>query len=255
MMRRVISAKSYRDDDGRNSVLAPNNAIDQSAAAVTTLRLASETDICGMGGSIDEASAKGQPFRANGDAVERGPPDGALALAALGVVYGDIGTSPLYAFKQCFHAPHALAPTAENVLGVLSLIVWSLVLVVSVKYLLFILRADNRGEGGIVALVALLNPWRSPPGTRRYILMMMGLFGAALLYGDGTITPAISVLSAVEGVEVATPTLHRYVLGSRPPSSLASSRSRTGEPPELAISSDQSCFCGSSCWECSASRA
>jgi KUP system potassium uptake protein len=164
------------------------------------------------GGSIDAGSDARPAARLDSDGAEHGPPDRMLALAALGVVYGDIGTSPLYAFKQCFHAPQALPPTAENVLGVLSLIVWSLFLVVSVKYLAFILRADNRGEGGIVALVALLNPWRSPPGTRRHALMMMGLFGAALLYGDGTITPAISVLSAVEGVEVATPTLGRYVV-------------------------------------------
>jgi hypothetical protein len=124
----------------------------------------------------------------------------ALSIAALGVVYGDIGTSPLYALKQCFHPIRGIAATPENVLGVLSLIVWSLIVVVSIKYLLFILKADNKGEGGIIALVALLNPWRSMPGSQRHILMLMGLFGAALLYGDGTITPAISVLSAVEGL-------------------------------------------------------
>ncbi len=127
-----------------------------------------------------------------------------LSIAALGVVYGDIGTSPLYALKQCFHGAHGVVSSPENVLGVLSMIVWSLILVVSVKYLLFILRADNKGEGGIIALVALLNPWRSAPGSRRYVLMLLGLFGASLLYGDGTITPAISVLSAVEGLTVAT---------------------------------------------------
>ena len=128
----------------------------------------------------------------------------ALSLAALGVVYGDIGTSPLYALKQCFHGSHGIAASPENVLGVVSLIVWSLVFVVSIKYLLFILQADNKGEGGIIALVALLNPWRAAPGSQRHVLMIMGLFGAALLYGDGTITPAISVLSAVEGLTLGT---------------------------------------------------
>ncbi len=134
------------------------------------------------------------------------------ALAGLGVVYGDIGTSPLYAFKQCFHGPYGVAPTAENVLGVLSLIVWALTLIVSIKYMLFILRADNRGEGGIIALVALLNPWRAAPGSLRHVLMLLGLFGAALLYGDGTITPAISVLSAVEGLKIATSAFDPFVL-------------------------------------------
>ena len=104
----------------------------------------------------------------------------------------------------------------ENVLGVLSLIFWSLILVVSLKYLLFILRADNRGEGGILALMALIHPEHSPtpasPGRRRTILVMMGLFGAALLYGDGMITPAISVLSAVEGLRIATPVFEPYVI-------------------------------------------
>ncbi len=136
----------------------------------------------------------------------------ALSLAALGVVYGDIGTSPLYALKECFNAAHGVAPTPENVLGVLSLIVWSLILVVSVKYLLFVLKADNKGEGGIIALVALLNPWRVAPGSLRHVLMLMGLFGAALLYGDATITPAISVLSAVEGLKVAAPVFDDYVV-------------------------------------------
>lgn len=135
-----------------------------------------------------------------------------LSIAALGVVYGDIGTSPLYALKQCFNRIHGIAPTGDNVLGILSLIVWSLILVVSVKYLLFILKADNKGEGGIIALVALLNPWRVAPGSLRHVLLLMGLFGAALLYGDATITPAISVLSAVEGLQVAAPAFEPYVL-------------------------------------------
>jgi KUP system potassium uptake protein len=143
----------------------------------------------------------------------QGSPMWKVTLAALGVVYGDIGTSPLYALRECFHGPHAVAPTPGNVLGVLSLIVWSLVVVVSIKYLVFILRADNRGEGGILALLALVVP--GPAGRGRIgtaVLVMLGLFGAALLYGDGVITPAISVLSALEGLEVATPAFQRWVL-------------------------------------------
>jgi KUP system potassium uptake protein len=125
------------------------------------------------------------------------------ALAALGVVYGDIGTSPLYALKECFAPEYGVAPTAANVLGVLSLIFWSLNFVVSLKYLTFIMQADNRGEGGIMALLALLHPRHRDRRTRR-LLVGLALFGAALLYGDGVITPAISVLGAVEGIEVAS---------------------------------------------------
>jgi KUP system potassium uptake protein len=135
-----------------------------------------------------------------------------LSIGALGVVYGDIGTSPIYAFRECFFGGGHVAPDPANVLGVLSLIVWSLILVISIKYLVFVMRADNHGEGGIIALVALLNPWKAKPGTGRYALMMLGLFGGALLYGDGTITPAISVLSAIEGLDVATPEFHPYIL-------------------------------------------
>ena len=127
-----------------------------------------------------------------------------LALAALGVVYGDIGTSPLYALKECFNPEHGLAPTRENVMGVMSLVFWAMNFVVSFKYITFVLKADNRGEGGILALLALVRP-RGKPGTRRRaVLVGAGLFGAALLYGDGIITPAISVLGAVEGLTVAT---------------------------------------------------
>ena len=135
-----------------------------------------------------------------------------LALAALGVVFGDIGTSPIYALRQCFYGLERVSPTPPNVFGILSLIIWALVLVVSVKYLLFVMRANNKGEGGIAALVALLNPWRSKRGSQRYVLMLLGLFGAALLYGDGSITPAISVLSAVEGLKVAAPGIEPYVI-------------------------------------------
>jgi KUP system potassium uptake protein len=131
----------------------------------------------------------------------------ALSLGALGVVYGDIGTSPLYALKECFAPEYGIAPTQANVLGILSLIFWSLNFVVSFKYLIFIMRAHNRGEGGIMALLALLHPRQDTAGSRRW-LVVLGLFGAALLYGDGVITPAISVLGAVEGLGVATPALH-----------------------------------------------
>jgi KUP system potassium uptake protein len=135
-----------------------------------------------------------------------------LSLLALGVVYGDIGTSPLYALRECFGVHHPLAVTLPNILGVLSLIFWSLILVISLKYLVFILRADNKGEGGILALTALVTPVRASATGRRRLLVILGLFGAALLYGDGMITPAISVLSAVEGLKVATPFFNPFVI-------------------------------------------
>jgi KUP system potassium uptake protein len=135
-----------------------------------------------------------------------------LSLTALGVVYGDIGTSVLYSVRESFHQTHGIAPGRENVLGVLSLIFWSLLLVISVKYAVFVLRADNRGEGGILALTALVSPVVTPKRNSRWLLVMLGLFGTALLYGDGMITPVISVLGAVEGLEVATPVLKPYVI-------------------------------------------
>ncbi|MES2124245.1 MAG: potassium transporter Kup [Gemmatimonadota bacterium] len=145
---------------------------------------------------------------------DRTPPTGkalaGLSLAALGVVYGDIGTSPLYALKECFGGPHAVALTHDNVLGVLSLIFWSLNFVVSFKYIGLVMRADNRGEGGILALVALVRPGGHAKG--RGFILIVGLFGAALLYGDGVITPAISVLGAVEGLKVATPIFEHWVI-------------------------------------------
>ncbi|MEY2560850.1 MAG: system potassium uptake protein [Verrucomicrobiota bacterium] len=132
-----------------------------------------------------------------------------LCLASLGIVYGDIGTSPLYALRECFYGEHALPPSPANVLGVLSLILWSLILIISVKYLILILRADNRGEGGILALATLVT---DVVGRHGKFLLLLGLFGAALLYADGMITPAISVLSAVEGLHVATPLFDPYVV-------------------------------------------
>ena len=135
-----------------------------------------------------------------------------LTLTALGVVYGDIGTNPLFALRECFFGTHPFPPTPENVLGILSLIFWSLVAIISGKYLLFVMKADNRGEGGILALLALLVPKEEASLGKRRVLLWVGLFGAALLYGDGVITPAISILSAVEGVKVATPALERLVV-------------------------------------------
>ena len=136
-----------------------------------------------------------------------------MSLGAIGVVYGDIGTSPLYAFREAFVAAGDLAVSRDSVLGVLSLIFWALVLVVSVKYLVFVMRADNHGEGGIMALTALITGGRNVAGRgARWGLIMVGLFGTALLYGDGAITPAISVLAAVEGLEVSTPSLEPFVI-------------------------------------------
>jgi KUP system potassium uptake protein len=136
-----------------------------------------------------------------------------VAIGALGVVYGDIGTSPLYAFRECFAGAHAMAPTPANVLGLLSLFFWALTFVVSIKYLVFVTRADNHGEGGVLALMSLLLPTDEAQRTRRtFVFVLLGLFGAALLYGDGVITPAISVLSAVEGLEVATSALQPVVI-------------------------------------------
>jgi KUP system potassium uptake protein len=142
-----------------------------------------------------------------------------LTVTALGVVYGDIGTSVLYALKECFFSPHhAVPPTHDNVLGVLSLIIYALLLVISIKYVAIVMRADNQGEGGVLALTALI-PGRAgaaPAGARlargRPILIALGIFGTALLYGDGMITPAISVLGAVEGLEVVTPLFRPYVV-------------------------------------------
>lgn len=137
---------------------------------------------------------------------------GTLALAALGVVFGDIGTSPIYAFRESFHPAYGIEVSSANVLGVLSLIFWSLILVISVKYLVLVMRADNRGEGGIIALTALVSPPGEAATGRRWLLVLVGLFGAALLYGDSMITPAISVLSAIEGLQVATPLFSPYVI-------------------------------------------
>ncbi len=136
-----------------------------------------------------------------------------LSLGALGVVFGDIGTSPLYALRECFHGESSLPVTHDNILGILSLVFWALILVISLKYVLYVMRADNRGEGGVLALMALAHPKPSMEGRDpRRFLIFLGLFGAALLYGDGVITPAISVLSAVEGLQISTPGLAPFVV-------------------------------------------
>ena len=146
-------------------------------------------------------------------ARERSPREmAALSLGALGIVYGDIGTSPLYAIRSCVSGAHAVAATPENVYGILSLVAWSLVLVVALKYLVFVLRADNQGEGGVLALFAMLTPSQAKAGRGLAVLLMMGLFGAGLLYGDGVITPVISILSAMEGLGVRMPAFEPAVV-------------------------------------------
>ena len=135
-----------------------------------------------------------------------------MSLGALGIVYGDIGTSPLYSLRECFHGAHGVPPTHANVLGVLSLVFWALIIVVTLKYHVYVLRMDNRGEGGILALMGLVHKESGKQTGFRRLIVPLGLFGAALLYGDGIITPAISVLSAVEGLEVATPAFTKFVV-------------------------------------------
>jgi KUP system potassium uptake protein len=135
-----------------------------------------------------------------------------MALSALGVVYGDIGTSPLYALKESFHHTHNITLSQGNIFGILSLIFWSLIIVISLKYLRYVLKANNNGEGGILALTALVTPKTDKQANKRINLIRLGLFGTALLYGDGMITPAISVLSAVEGLELITPVFSPYII-------------------------------------------
>ncbi len=137
----------------------------------------------------------------------------ALTLAALGVVFGDIGTSPLYTMKEVFSVGHHPVPlNAANMFGILSLIVWALIMVVSIKYIAFIMRADNRGEGGIMALLALASRNAEGNPKRQHAIMLLGILGACMFYADGMITPAISVLSAIEGLELAAPVLHPMIV-------------------------------------------
>jgi len=154
------------------------------------------------------------PQRGHADEHPTGKRLAILSLTALGIVYGDIGTSPLYAFKDGFNGPHGFPPTHENVYGVLSLITWALILIVSVKYLALIMRADNRGEGGMMSLLALVlqQERRDEDRGKRAVLVLLALFGTALLFGDGMITPAVSVLSAVEGLKIAAPALDKFVI-------------------------------------------
>ncbi len=171
--------------------------------------------LSGETGRTSELSATPSvPNYQHADTDPRGRRLAVLTLTALGVVYGDIGTSPLYTLKECFSPEHGLAANAVNVFGILSLIVWSILLVVVFKYLIFILRADNRGEGGVLALLALVlqRERRTDERKRRMLLIILGVFGTALLYGDGVITPAISVLGAMEGLEVVTPAFASYVV-------------------------------------------
>src|SRR5271163_3144263 len=135
-----------------------------------------------------------------------------LTLAAIGVVFGDIGTSPLYTIKECFSDFTGLGPTQDNVLGILSMITWVLIIVVTFKYVMVVMRAGNRGEGGVLALMALVSRQEAFSERRRRIFLMIGVAGAALFYGDCLLTPAISVLSAVEGLKVATPDLQPLVV-------------------------------------------
>ncbi|HET6655272.1 MAG TPA: potassium transporter Kup [Gammaproteobacteria bacterium] len=136
----------------------------------------------------------------------------ALLLGVLGVVYGDIGTSPIYALRACFTGDNAIVTTPANIYGIVSIIFWALILIASLKYVIFVLRADNHGEGGIFALLALIGPWRDLGRGRRRALVLLGLAGAAVLFGDIMITPAISILSAIEGVTVADPGFQPYVV-------------------------------------------
>src|SRR3954452_3824207 len=138
---------------------------------------------------------------------------GLVTLGALGVVFGDIGTSPLYALQAVFSIDNrAVTPQQDNVYGVISLVFWAITLIVSVKYVTLVMRADNHGEGGIMALIALVRSVRVRRRATKLGLVALGIFGASLFYGDGMITPAISVLSAVEGLEVVSPSLHSVVI-------------------------------------------
>ena len=155
------------------------------------------------------------PLRHHAESNPTGKRLAILTLTALGVVYGDIGTSPLYALQEAFKPEYGLMPTAANVYGVLSLIVWSLISIVAIKYIVFIMRADNNGEGGILALLALIFREEREHGmskSKLFVYPELGLFGAALLYGDGIITPAISVLGAMEGLKVGAPAFGRFVV-------------------------------------------
>src|SRR6266498_3022175 len=160
-----------------------------------------------------ETTVDSQPLAAvNAEPPHRRQTTAALALLALGVVYGDIGTSPLYAAKETFNPQHGIPLTPENILGGISAIFWALMLVVSLKYVTLVLRAGNRGEGGIMALLALATASVRDRPRLGAALLLIGVFGASLFYGDAVLTPAISVLSAVEGLEVGTVAFKPYIV-------------------------------------------
>ena len=171
----------------------------------TTLRAAGQG-----GGPLEKGNAGNPPPEAGSPRTSKKRLT-SLWLGAIGVVFGDIGTSPLYSMRECF-SHHGLAVNEATVLGLLSVVVWSLIIIVTIKYLYFVMRADNRGEGGILALLTLVVPPDRRSERRNLLLVIGGVFGATLLYGDGMITPAISVLSAVEGLEVATPFFDPYIV-------------------------------------------
>jgi KUP system potassium uptake protein len=150
--------------------------------------------------------------RIRGAFAKSDPTEAGLVLAALGIVYGDIGTSPLYTLKTVFGGNRPIPPTHDNILGVVSLVFWLLILIVSIKYVIFVLRADNRGEGGIMALLALAMGATRKRGIASRLILTIGLLGAGMFYGDGIVTPAISVLSALEGVDIATPAFQAYIV-------------------------------------------
>jgi KUP system potassium uptake protein len=162
--------------------------------------------------SAKDQNAQNKALKHTSSAAPQNQSFPVLALAVLGVVYGDIGTSPIYALRECFAGKHPIPISTGNVLGILSLIFWTLILVISLKYMVYVLRADNRGEGGTFALLALLRPDRQQTRWIRRVLILLGLLGASMLYGGAMITPAISVLSAVEGLQLATPGLQSYVI-------------------------------------------
>jgi KUP system potassium uptake protein len=176
--------------------------------ALGVLCVASLSRRCGRSSLLRRMSEASPQRAGHGHAAT-----GSLTLAALGVVYGDIGTSPLYALQTVFAEHHgAVAPTHEGIFGVLSMVFWSITLVVSIRFVGFIMRADNQGEGGILALVALIRGTKKLEQRSRTTLIILGLFGVGLFYGDAMLTPAISVLSAVEGVEIAAPSLESIIL-------------------------------------------
>jgi KUP system potassium uptake protein len=199
--------------DARDAAADPSKSDkSQSAAAGPTAAATAQTAPSNMTG--DHAVIADSHGHHHGEPA-RGKQLAVLTLTALGVVYGDIGTSPLYALKECFNGVHGVEPTAANVIGVLSLIVWALISIVTVKYVCFILRADNRGEGGTLALLALLLQKKDGvqgDERKKRRVILLALCAAALLYGDGIITPAMSVLSAVEGLKVIAPSLEKVVV-------------------------------------------